>query len=391
MIPYGVIAVVLGLVTVYFQHHRQENSPVDLGGPVTRTIGTGTAFFFYLGKVFLPIDLLPVYPRWNLNEPTFLQMLTVPVMVGLFFGLWTQRKSWGRHALFGFGFFLINLLPVLGFLKMQYMSISWVADHLVYLPMIGLIGLLVAGLENRFVRLASSLRPVVLGTVTCLAIALTWESRIYAGKFVSEEALWTYTLQRNPLAWIGHYNLGIVLLQDGRAFEAMGHFESAFKIKPDFFEAHFNLGNALMQTGKLPEAAEQFEAALKLKPDYAEANCNLGSIFLQTGKTSEAKEQFELAVKAKPNFAEGHYNLGCVLLQTGKVAEAMDEFELALKIRPDFPEAHQSLGIVLARAGRWQEAADQFQEVVRLRPDDAEAKANLIKLEQMARRSAGSR
>ena len=89
------------------------------------------------------MDLLPIYPRWGLDLPSILQVLALPTLVAFLLALWTWRGEWGGHALFGFGFFLLNLLPVLGLLKMNYMVNSWVADHFVYLPMIGLVGLTV--------------------------------------------------------------------------------------------------------------------------------------------------------------------------------------------------------------------------------------------------------
>ena len=53
--------------------------------------------------------------------------------------------------------------------------------------------------------------------------------------------------------------------------EAIGHFEQAIRIKPDFAEAHCNLGIALGQTGRTSEAIEQLQQALRIKPDFTPA------------------------------------------------------------------------------------------------------------------------
>ena len=142
IVPYLVVAIALGLVTIHYQSNQ-----VALGGFVSRLIAASAVVFFYLGKFILPVDLLPIYPQAILG-PRVLQVLSLPALAGILFYLWTKRLAWGRHALLGFGFFLLNLLPVLGVLKMTYMLISPVADHLVYLPMVGLVGLVVAGLEQ---------------------------------------------------------------------------------------------------------------------------------------------------------------------------------------------------------------------------------------------------
>jgi protein O-mannosyl-transferase len=345
VIPYLVIAVTLGLITVYFQSKGQGDEPIELGGFVTRLIGAGTALFHYLGKFILPVNLLPIYPRWTLDRPSFLQVLAFPTLAALLFGLWTQRSGWGRHALFGFGFFLLNLLPVLGLVKMRYMDVSWVGDQLAYVPMIGLVGIIVVGLEQLRQRLSSFPHLFGIGTMSiAMAIGLLfWESHNNARLFNNSETLWAYTVQYNPHALLVHNNLGDALMHTGRVSEAIEQFEQALKIKPDFAKAHYNLGTALMQTGRVAEAIEQYEQALKIEPDHPYAHNNLGAALMHTGRASEAIEQFEQALKIKPDNAAAHINLGDALMHTGRVSEAIEQFEQALKIKPDDPYTHDYL------------------------------------------------
>jgi hypothetical protein len=71
--------------------------------------------------------------------------------------------------------FLVNLLPVLGLVKMRYLYISWVADHFAYLPMIGLIGLIVVGLKQLHERFSS----FGIGTISIAVMVglLSWDSQ----------------------------------------------------------------------------------------------------------------------------------------------------------------------------------------------------------------------
>lgn len=377
MIPYGVIALVLGLVTIYFQTNGHDEDPVDLGGPFTRLIGAGTAFLFYLGKFVLPVNLLPIYPRWTLDPPSFLQLLTLPALAILFFGLWTQRRDWGRHALFGLGFFLLNALPVLGLTKMRYMSVSWVADHFAYLPMIGLVGLVVAGGGQLLARARSSGHFSAVGVISILLALLTWQSHSYANQFFSDETLWTYTLQYNPLAAQAHYNLGNDLMQAGRSAEAVGQFEETVKIDPNYAPAYNNLGSSLVVVGRLPEAVQQYEEAVKIEPDLAVAHNNLGDVLRQVGRVQEAMEQYRLAVKFKPDYADAHNNLGRVMGQSGRVPEAIEQFRLAVKFDPDLAEAYNNLGVALKQSGRLPEAMEQYEKALAINPDYADAHFNL--------------
>jgi len=255
----------------------QSQRGVEFGGFATRLIGAGSAIFFYLGKFIFPVNLMPIYPRWNLDTPSFLQVMALPTLVVLLFGFWTQRKGWGRHVLFGFGFFLLNLLPVLGLVRMANdIVLPLVADHLCYIPPIGLIGLIVLALEQLYGRLSSL--PYLLGigpTAAVLAIGLlSWESNRYARLFRNNETLWDYNIRHNPNA-VAYNNLGIIFLRRGQFPEAIEQFEQSLKINSGNHLVHNNLGLALVESGRLLEAIEQFERALKIRPDYADARENL--------------------------------------------------------------------------------------------------------------------
>jgi tetratricopeptide (TPR) repeat protein len=190
-------------------------------------------------------------------------------------GLWPQRRGWGRYALLGLGFFVLNLLPVLGLVDMAYLFFSSVADHFAYLPMIGLIGLSVAALEAAAIRLTPLRHGILIGAIALAVCLFAWKAHAYAGLFAQGEKLSTYTLQLNPTAWAARNNLGYVLLQSGRVNEAEHQFEIAVSLNPLSANAHNNLGVVRLQTGRYPEAVAEFETALRLDPDLFEAQANL--------------------------------------------------------------------------------------------------------------------
>jgi tetratricopeptide (TPR) repeat protein len=380
--PFFVLSLAVGLVTILggvwgriFNHLAPGDMPA--GGLAARLVLAGQELAFYFSKSILPIELLPVYPKWAIDPASPLHYLPWLVLGGVVWWLWTKRESWGRHALLGLGFFLINLMPCPGFIPAPNMGYAWTMDHFLYLPIIGLIGLVVAALGQMEERLAPTLRPVGVGMMAVVMALLAWESHSYAGLYINPETLWTYTLARNPEAWAAHNGLGVVLQRTGRIPEAIEQFEQALKLKPDYAEAHNNLGAALLQVGRVDEAMVQCQEALQLKPDYAEIYNNLGSAFLQKGQVDEAIVQCQKALEINPNDAAAHYSLGTLLLQTGRVAEAIGQFEQTLQLNPDLVEVHNSMGNALRQSGRVSEAMDQYEQALRLQPDDAEAHNNL--------------
>jgi tetratricopeptide (TPR) repeat protein len=176
------------------------------------------------------------------------------------------------------------------------------------------------------------------------------------------------------------YRTGAALSRLGRMQDAIGHFEQALCLNPDFAEAHDDLGNALARTGLLREATGHYEQALGINPDYADAHYNLGIVLQKLGRTHEAINHYEQALRIEPHHARAHNNLGAALLEQGKLQEAIDHYEQALQIQPNFAEAHYNLGVALEQAGRRQEAVQHYEEALRIQPDFIQARNALAKL-----------
>lgn len=381
--PFFAISLALGMLTLfvgtwwYQKNHSQPPANVLLGGPLSRLACSGLTIAFYFSKCVLPVGLLTNYPKWVVDPPSPIQFLPWLVFAILFGWFWINRNGWGRHALFGFGFFFLNLLPFSGLTSTFYMNFTWVMDHFLYIPLIGLIGLAVAGLENIDLRLPAQMRSFGIGLTIFLMALLAWESRGYAGLYINQKNLWTYTLERNPQAWFAHCALGFALAKAGEPAEAIDQFNQSIRINPGYVIAHFGLGTALQQNHQLPEAIDQFNLALKLGPDYAYARNNLGLALMQAGQTDEAIEQYRLALKLDPGYVESFYNLGNALSQANRLSEAIKQYQSALAIDPNYTAARINLGNLLARQGHLDEAVQQMKEIIRIDPANAEAHNNL--------------
>lgn len=379
-LPYFVIALTLGLVTVFLQNHHALSDAYAPRSPGTVFLCAGEAIFFYLGHFLCPFDLNLIYPRWTFDPPTLLQLLTWPVLCAVLGLFWLRRKGWGRHALFGAGFFLITVFPVLGFLNMTYMKISWVADHLVYLPIIGLIGLVVAGIECCYGKISTLGWPLGGAFLVAWLAWLSFLSYDHASAFVNEQTLWLATLKRNPDCWQAHNNLGLFLRNSGRMYEAIDEYQQALRIDPTSAETHNNLGAVYQFTNQPSAAIEQYEAAVRIKPDYPGMQFNLGQVLLLQGEIPEAIDHLEQAVRLAPDNANAQNNLGYALQSADRSSEAIPHFQQALRLQPNFVTAHLNLGNALIAVNRLSEAADEFETVMQIAPNTPGIQAMLEKV-----------
>ena len=414
-VPFFALSLILALVTVWFQYNVAiGDDVVRTGGFLSRLAGAGWAVWFYLYKAIIPYKLCFVYPRWNIDASSIASYLPGIILLGCFVVFWRYRKGWGRVFLFGLGYYVVTLFPVLGFFDINFMRFSLVTDHWQYFSIIGLIALLVGlgvwtwnGWRGQLRQLATA----AAAAVVLLFCALSW---IQCHAYKDLEALWRDTISKNPRAWLAHSNLGPVLVSQGRFEEAMRHcsealrinpghawihgamgaalagqrrfeeaithFSEALRIDPDFrdaHEAHNDLGLALNETGRFEEAITHFSEAARIKPEFAEAHTNLGIALVRKGKLDGAITHFTEALRVAPDNAGAHYSLGLALALVGRHDKAVHHFSQAVKLDPDFAEAHFNLGAVLARQGRLEKAVDHFSEALRIRPDFAEARQYL--------------
>ncbi|MGD0261153.1 MAG: tetratricopeptide repeat protein [Verrucomicrobiota bacterium] len=391
--PFFTASLVLGLVTIWFERYQTALEIVRDDSFWSRLAGAGWAVWFYLYKAVLPLNVMPIYPRWRIDAGKVWSYIPGLLVVGGFLLCWRYRRSWGKAWLVGMGYFVVMLLPVLGFVNIGFMKYSLVADHWQYFSIIGPITLASAGVAMAMGRI-QSLEAVqsseLLSATLCGAMlvglgGVTWrQSAIYR----DSETFWRAVLATNPGCWRAHYIFGDSLSEQGRLDEAIAHYQKALEIQPDYAYAHNNLGNALRQKGQVREALAHYRKALELQPDLAWAQCNLGAIFLQQGQVDEAIAQFQRALQTgllmfkKPMFAPAglaqiHFLLGSALARKGLAEEAMTHYREALAIQPDLAEAHYQLAAALQARDQADEASHHYREAIRLKPDWVEALNNL--------------
>ena len=351
--PFFLISIVLGIITIQYQHGRAIGAEkILVGGVASRIATAGMAILFYLAEIVWPVNLLPIYPRWEVDPPKAWQFLAWPVIAAAAAWIWANRGTadrpgWGRHVLFGLGFFLLMVLPVLGFVTISYMRITWVADHFNYLPMIGVIALIGAATTRWYERSTVSAQPLIIagGTIALAACALL--SFRYANAWASEDALWTHTLKTNHDAWQAHNRLGAKKFSRGDIEGGYYHFTQSTKLRPDLGETHNNLGSALSAKGRLDEAIKEFAEACRLTPQVPAMRVNLANALFQAGRFAEASDAFQFLIEKEPNNAALLNNYAVTLYRQGNKDEAIRQFRKALEINPTMKDAREGLAVAL--------------------------------------------
>lgn len=273
-----------------------------------RIANAGVAYVRYLFKMVRPVDLAFFYPHPGSSLPVW-QVAGALALLAAITALAVVQRARRPYILFGWAWYLVTLLPVIGLLQVGGQAM---ADRYTYVPLIGIFVAVVWGACDLFGITKDSPR---------------WRPRLAAGI----AALAIIALGVMNYAQIGYWRSGVSL------------FSHALAVTQENELAHFELGMSLDAENRLDEAVVQYKKVVKLVPRSLIAYENLGTDLTSLGRNTEAIRCFKKALKICPTSLNSHNNLGAIYAEQGDYDMAMEHFRAVLKVRPDDPEAQQNL------------------------------------------------
>jgi Tfp pilus assembly protein PilF len=305
-------------------------------------------FFRYGLTWFLPyegwmsIDLRPPFPTTFL---TFPQVLGPALYLAtLAAGTWLLVRFRDWRALLG----LSVLLP--GLLFASEFATVWVQDPLVlyrsYLWGIGVPGIVFF--------LAHGISPRILVFVGFVFGGwMVWQAGDRVLSMANPEKVWTDAIQKMPDdpravgRWFPHLNRGNYYLENASPILALKDFEASSKLG-DMGMGAYNVGSILMSQGKAREALGAFDLAEKQGYALYNLYCQRGGMLLAQGTIDMARDQLVRCLLADPPRVvrtQALVQLGRLDLQSGRRAEAVASLEEALGFDPAHREAKYLLGM----------------------------------------------
>jgi len=323
------------------------------------------AYFDYVGRLFWPLRLAPMYPHpgdslraWQIAVAAlFLIAATVLVLV------FRER----RYLVVGWFWFLGTLVPMIGLIQVGHQA---TADRYMYVPMIGLLLMLGWGLADwagerkaRAVSLASAAALVLaaLGALTYRQVSFWHDS----------ETLWTHAVAVTKNNYIAHVNLGESMFNQERTAEATVHFRAAAEIRPNDPAAHLNLGSCERRQKNYAQALQEDQAVLRLTSDKglrAYAFVNLGTDYRHVKDYRRAKESYEAALLINPQTARAFVGLGVLAQKTGEFDQAVKDYSRAAELEPS-DVAYLLLSQALQQSGQAAASQAALEAAKRVSPD----------------------
>jgi tetratricopeptide (TPR) repeat protein len=172
-----------------------------------------------------------------------------------------------------------------------------------------------------------------------------------------------------PKKTLKEFEKGVDADHQGKADDAIQHYEKALSYSPDFYPAHNNLGSAYLAQQNFDAAQTQFEAALKANQNDVEGYFNLGNVFLLTQRFPAAEREIDEGLQRRPDSAFGRFLQGSLYSRTGRPELAEKSLQSAQQLDPKMSQVYLQLVNLYVQQKRTPEAISELETYLKTFPD----------------------
>jgi len=171
---------------------------------------------------------------------------------------------------------------------------------------------------------------------------------------------------------------GIVLLNDGKAYDAVNALQEAAKNSPKDGFTQFWLGKAALAEGDTTLADKSFRLAAELNPSRLEAQEELARLASQHGDVNSLSEVADKTIAAAPRFAGGYVWRAMVEIARNSPDKADADLKTAIGLAPQSPLAYLQLGKLRFAQKKFPEGITLLQTALQFDPNSVEAVRLLV-------------
>ncbi len=168
------------------------------------------------------------------------------------------------------------------------------------------------------------------------------------------------------------YQKGLTDIAAGNIPQAIGSFDRAIELDPDYVQAYIERGNAKDNISDFSGAISDYTKAIALDPNQSSAYYNRGTVLSKSGNKQEAIADYTKALSINTEYSQAYLNRGNELDDLGNTASALADYDRAIQIRPDYALAYLNRGISHERAGNRAKAISDLKKAADLFKSDGD-------------------
>jgi tetratricopeptide (TPR) repeat protein len=212
--------------------------------------------------------------------------------------------------------------------------------------------------------------------------------------------LFTEVLGRQPDFPRALEGMGLSLLADLKAADAVDYLRRAVAATPNRTQTRVALARALGESGHVAESEDSIREAIQRDPkqaaltraenalgegrmeeaektlrelladdpDNVKALKLLATIAIEASRFKPARKLLERAVSIEPGFVPGWNELANLYMKQDRYDEALEAAQRAIELDPQMVQARVVLGNILTRAQRHEESLEAYREALKISP-----------------------
>ena len=165
-----------------------------------------------------------------------------------------------------------------------------------------------------------------------------------------------------------YFGLGVCYKNLKQYKKAIKYFETAAKLKDDFYEAFFELGVCYQLEGIPCGAIKSFIRAIQIKPDSTEAILQLGISHEMCEEEDLALMIYQKLIENNPEFEKSYEHKSQLLMKQNKFKEASQILNNLLKINPEYYGAYAGIGVCFEKLGKRTDAGRYYRKYLSKQP-----------------------
>jgi Flp pilus assembly protein TadD len=177
--------------------------------------------------------------------------------------------------------------------------------------------------------------------------------------------------------------LGLSAWKAGDHELAEDSFEKALALAPGHVKSMLNLSRVLLDTGRAEEALGRIDAALEKDPGSNVAYRLKGRALAQLGRGDEAIESYRRAISLDEKDVWAMNNMALILIDQERFEQALFPLARATMIDTTRSVFWNNLGMALERTGRFRAAEAAYGAAFEADEGHDRAYSNLVRLQQV--------
>lgn len=251
-------------------------------------------FAKYIKLVLWPDKLLPAYSS-GYRDQADVEVYTSLIILIVFFSLAAYLIRRNRVQLFWFSCLLAPILPVSHIIPFA----SLMNDRYLYMPMIGVSGVLALSLQQ-LPHLERSARITGIALFTAISVLFVVLSNRQTKIWNDDVTLWRYVISHSPPNAVFFWMLGEGERLSGFPEESLKSYGKSLELDPKNLRSKLGAAEAFLALKRPSEAIPLALDIIRSSPKFHLGFTLLGEAYLQLGEREKAESALSMALQLAP-------------------------------------------------------------------------------------------